>query len=127
MHELAIAQELIETAVAALPTGEEMQVVALHVQLGAAAGVSEAELRFGFEVMSASSPLAGARLEIEMLPAVVYCPTCNGEFALAEASCACCPMCGSAAVQVVGGKDLTLAKIDVVSEAVRSLADGFGD
>ncbi|HXF65045.1 MAG TPA: hydrogenase maturation nickel metallochaperone HypA [Caldilineaceae bacterium] len=126
MHELGIAQELIETALAALPPGEGMRVAALYVQLGAAAGVSEAELRFGFEVMSSSSPLAGARLEIEAMPAVVYCPVCDGEFALAEATCACCPMCGTAAVQVVRGKDLTLAKIEIVNEPARDPADVFG-
>ena len=74
MHELAIAQRLIETAVAALPKSADAQVAALRVQLGALAGVSKAELQFGFDVVSAGTPFAGARLEIEEIAAAVDCP-----------------------------------------------------
>jgi hydrogenase nickel incorporation protein HypA/HybF len=113
MHELAIAQNLIETAVAALPEVADARVTALRVQLGALAGISKAELRFGFDVVSAGTPLAGARLEIEEIPAVIDCPHCQARFLLADSDYPVCPICGATAVGVVQGKELTLMSIEV--------------
>src|SRR5687768_11086728 len=112
MHELAIAQRLIDTAVALLPT-EACQVAQLRIQLGALAGVAKDELAFGFEVMSKGTPLADAHLEIEEIPAVVHCPQCGVDFSVADADHLLCPTCGTPAVLVIQGKELLLASIEV--------------
>jgi hydrogenase nickel incorporation protein HypA/HybF len=86
------------------------------VQLGALAGVSKAELQFGFDVMSAETPCAGARLVIAEAPAVVHCAQCAAEFALADPAYPLCPKCGTAAISVVRGKELILLSIEVCDE-----------
>jgi hydrogenase nickel incorporation protein HypA/HybF len=111
MHELAIAQRLIDGAVAQLPT-DAAQIVQLRVQLGALAGLSKDELAFGFEAMSKQTPCAGARLEIEETPAVVHCPNCIIDFSAADASGLLCPNCGSPAVLVLEGKELLLTSME---------------
>jgi hydrogenase nickel incorporation protein HypA/HybF len=117
MHELGIAQRLIETAVALLPAGAP-PVALLRVQLGALAGASKDELFFGFEAMSPDTPCAGARLEIEEVPAVVHCPQCGIEFPVADVDQLLCPTCGSPAVLVMHGKELILTSFEVYDESV---------
>lgn len=115
MHELGIAQRLIDTAVALLPA-ESSQVSRMRVQLGALAGVSKEELLFGFEAMSPDTRCAGAHLEIEEVPAVVHCPQCGIEFAVADVDHLLCPDCGSPAVLVMQGKELILTSVEVQEE-----------
>jgi hydrogenase nickel incorporation protein HypA/HybF len=117
MHELAIAQRLIDTAVALLPIGAS-QVAGLHVQLGALAGLSKDELAFGFEVMSKQTPCAEAKLEIEELPAVVHCPQCGSDYSVADSNYLFCPSCGTPAVLVLQGKELLITSIEVKDETV---------
>ncbi len=119
MHEFAIAQTLIDTAVALLPE-ETSQVTRLHVQLGALAGVSKDELLFGFEVTAPQTPCEGAYLEIEEVPAVVHCPQCGVNFAVADADDLLCPTCGTPSVLVIQGKELIISSIEIRDEAVHA-------
>src|SRR5690242_1813703 len=100
MHELAIAQRLIETAQRAIPANEA-QVLAVQIRLGALAGVSKDELVFGFGVVASGTLFAGARLEIEEVPVIVYCPHCRTERTLPEAEPLCCPVCGAPTPQII--------------------------
>lgn len=119
MHELGIAQRLIETAVALLPANTT-QVSILRVQLGALAGVSKDELVFGFGAVSPDTPCADAQLEIEEVPAVVHCPQCGIDFSVTDVDHLPCPTCGTPAVLVVQGKELILASIEVQEETVHA-------
>jgi hydrogenase nickel incorporation protein HypA/HybF len=111
MHELAIAQRVIDTAVALLPA-DACKIAQLRIQLGALAGVSKDELAFGFEVMSKQTPCADARLDIDEIPALVHCPHCNLDFNVADANQLLCPSCGTPAVLVLQGKELLLTSIE---------------
>ncbi len=113
MHELAIAQRLIETASVAFPSATVGHVTALKVQLGVLAGLSKDELIFGFSVVSTGTPFAEAVLEIEELPAVIYCLQCNKNYVLADMVLLYCPACDTANVQLTQGKELTLKSIEV--------------
>jgi hydrogenase nickel incorporation protein HypA/HybF len=112
MHELVFAQKLIETAQAALVEQTD-QVVALHIRLGAHAGLSKDELIFGFEVVAAGTPFARARLKIEEQPTVLYCPQCDARFMLAPTDALFCPACNTLQVQIIQGKELLLQSIEV--------------
>jgi hydrogenase nickel incorporation protein HypA/HybF len=117
MHELAIAQRLIATATAALPSGATGHITAVKVQLGALAGLSRDELAFGFTMVSTGTPFAGARLEIEDLPAVIHCLQCQENYVVADVPDVYCPACNTANVRVIEGKELTLRSIEVSDDA----------
>ena len=55
MHEMAIAQRLLDTASAALPATAGARINVLRVRLGALAGVSREELLFGFDVVKSGT------------------------------------------------------------------------
>ena len=113
MHELAIAHSLIETAQAALPEVNGAHIVTVQVCLGALAGVSPDELRFGFEVMAKGTPFEGTLLEIEDVPLIVYCPHCQANYTLSDIEPLCCPICATPTPQIIQGKELTLKALVV--------------
>jgi hydrogenase nickel incorporation protein HypA/HybF len=115
MHEVGIAQNLLATAQQQL-NGYTAPVVALKVRLGALAGVSCDELRFGFEIAAADTPFAQAQLEIQPIPTVIYCSDCRAAKTLAADEPLHCPTCGSVDVRVVQGKELALVAIEVTDD-----------
>lgn len=115
MHELAIAQRMIETAVALMPPEAE-QISKLKIQLGALAGVSEEELRFGFEVMSPETPCRGAELEIDAVPAIAHCPQCGIDFGVEDSDDLICPSCNMPSVLVIQGKELLITSLEATGK-----------
>jgi hydrogenase nickel incorporation protein HypA/HybF len=67
MHELSVALSLIELAA---EEGERQggRVCAVHIKLGALAGVVKDALVFSFEIACLDTPLAGSQLVIEDTP-----------------------------------------------------------
>lgn len=116
MHEVGIAQNLLALAAESVPEINGAQVRTLKVRLGPLAGVSPEELRFGFEVVAQDTPFAGARLEVEETPAVIFCPHCQQEFVLADNELLVCPHCAAANVRVIQGKELMLVAIEVAED-----------
>lgn len=62
MHELAIAESLVDRVV---ERTVGRQVVAVTVRIGDAAGVVAEALTFSFDVVTVDTPIAGARLVVE--------------------------------------------------------------
>lgn len=112
MHEMAIAQRLLDTASAALSATAGASINIVHVRLGALAGVSREELLFGFDVVKSGTRFENAHLEIEEVAAIVYCTSCDWEYPLTEPSLLLCPVCDSARIQVVQGKELILQSVE---------------
>lgn len=65
MHELSIAQGIVETVRQHLPAGAPREVKSVRLRLGDQAGLAPESLRFCFELASEGTTLSGARLEIE--------------------------------------------------------------
>jgi len=112
MHELSIALSVIEAA------EEEAErhsgrVQAIHLKLGPLSGVVKEALLSAFEMACEVSTLAGARLVIEEVPIVVYCPHCQARQPIASMQWFCCPACDSPASEVVQGKELEVVALEM--------------
>ena len=112
MHELSIAMSIVETA------QEEAQqrglrVAAVHLRLGALAGVVKDSLLFSYEIASQETPLAGSKLIIEDVPVAVFCPQCNAERTLDSIQNFTCPVCGTPSGKIVRGKELEVFALEV--------------
>jgi len=122
MHELSIAVSLIDMA------AEEaerlgVRVEALHVRLGPLSGVVSDALLFSFDLAAEGTAIEGARLEIEDVPVVVFCPACNEERQLPGIQSFQCPVCGTPTPDVIRGRELELATMEVAAiEEVESAA-----
>lgn len=108
MHELAIAESLVSSVLERTGDG---QVSVVRLRVGRMAGVIPDALTFCFEVATAGTMLEGARLEIEEVAGRAHCRTCEADFSLVDAFLLC--DCGSADVQLVSGRDLSVTSVEV--------------
>lgn len=113
MHELSIAMSLVEIVREEAARLGRARVVAVHVRVGALSGVVADALQFSWELATADSPVAGARLQIEEVPVTIYCGRCAAERTLPSAQHLRCPECGDLASRICGGRDLALAALEV--------------
>ena len=108
MHELSIAQSLID---AVLDKTGGQAVTGVNLRIGPLSGVLPDALRFCFDVASAGTTLAGARLRIDEPQARGHCRECGTDFAMTDMFLLC--PCGSADVAVVSGRELNLVSVEV--------------
>lgn len=108
MHELAIAEGLVDAVRQRLPG---QRITCVRLEIGALSGVVADSVRFCFDLVTEGTTLEGARLEIAQPPAVCHCRVCGTDFE-PDGPFALCP-CGSAEVTVLTGQDLTITSVQV--------------
>ena len=108
MHELAIAESVVE---AVLERTGDKQVTCVRLAVGKLAGVVPDALTFCFELATAGTALEGAELEIVDLPGRAHCRGCGEDFAKDDLILLC--ECGSADVEVVAGRELSVTSVEV--------------
>ena len=116
MHELSIAENLIEIASNAAQAAGVQQVQAVHLRLGALSGVVAEALLFSYEIAAAGTPLEGSQLVIQAVPAAIYCPTCAGVVELPTIQAFICPACGTSSADVRQGHELEIISLEVEDE-----------
>jgi hydrogenase nickel incorporation protein HypA/HybF len=112
MHELAIAQGIVEMIVERTAGAP---VTAVHLRVGKVSGVVPDALRFCFDLVAAGTPVDGARLDIDEPPGRARCRTCASVFEVESLVVAC--RCGSPDVEVLGGDDLLVTAVELAGEA----------
>ena len=117
MHELSIAQNLIDLACEAAAREGADRVSKLLVRVGALSGVVKEALIFSFELAAEGTACAAAELDIEELAVTVLCPACRETKTLRDLSCWICPQCGTPTSEIVGGQELDLVAIEVETHA----------
>lgn len=110
MHEASIAATIIER-LGTHPdlAGRPIRIVRLRV--GRLSTVVPANLEFMFGVLVEGTPLAGARLEIEEVPARAVCEECGAPFTVDD-PVFLCPACGSGKVRLESGRELTIDNVE---------------
>ncbi len=109
MHELGIAEGVVQTVAERLP-GE--RVVRVVLRIGRLACVEPGAIRFSFAACAEGTPLAGAALEIVDVPGRARCRSCGAEDVPVEPRLPLCP-CGSADLELLAGDELTIAAVEV--------------
>ena len=117
MHELSIAISLVEAACEKAAELGGVRVEALHLRLGPLSGVVRDALLFSFDLAAAGTAIEGARLDIEDVPVVVFCPACGAERELPSIQRFRCPVCDTLTPEVVRGRELELAALEVTEPA----------
>jgi hydrogenase nickel incorporation protein HypA/HybF len=115
MHELAIAMSILDVAAEQAERHGGRRVAAIHVRLGALAGVVQDALRSAFAMAREESPLDQAELVIEEMPIVVYCASCDAEHALTHVGEFRCPVCQALTAEVRGGRELEIIALEIES------------
>jgi hydrogenase nickel incorporation protein HypA/HybF len=113
MHELSIAQSLIELACDAATQEGCERVTRLIVRVGALSGVVKEALEFSFDLAAEETACAGASLEIEDVKITVYCSACESRKTLSDGYLFCCPTCGLPTPEILTGRELELVSVEV--------------
>lgn len=111
MHELSIAQSLLEIVLEEGGRHGLGYVKVIRLQVGALASVVPESLTFCFDLVSADTIAAGASLEIETIPVVSRCGTCNIPFEVVN-HVFLCPQCGEPTLELVSGRELSILSIE---------------
>jgi hydrogenase nickel incorporation protein HypA/HybF len=113
MHEVSLVEALVEQVESEVRrAGQAGRVVQLKVRIGRLSGVNAESFRFAFEMVAPETSLAGARLDLELSPAMCRCMTCGGHTPIDELVPQC-PACGSPAIHFEGGRELMLDSIEL--------------
>ena len=111
MHELGIASDLLEIAIAEAQKHGGRRITAVSLQVGVLRGVVPEHLLFLFGHVATGTIAEGARLEFEEEPVRIECDACGPsearEFSLE------CPSCGRPCGGVKGGDSLRITSIDI--------------
>jgi hydrogenase nickel incorporation protein HypA/HybF len=108
MHELSLAQSVVDAVLERLPDAVISSVV---LQVGKLSGIAPDALRFCFELVTVDTALSGAVLEISQPDGLARCQDCQEDFELDSLILLCA--CGSADVQIVSGDQLLISSVKV--------------
>jgi len=111
MHEVAIAEALVEQVLRVAGENRLRRVAAINLRIGKLQAVVPEALLFALEVILEDTVAAGAAVNIEEVPCRVRCSSCGGEFETDEWSLFC-PRCENGAVEVTAGRELIFDSLE---------------
>ncbi len=111
MHEFSLCRSIGST-VAQHAAGREVEVV--RVRIGHFRQVVPDTLAYCWELQVRDTPLAGARLEVDHVPAVIVCRDCGASTTL-DMPVRSCGACGGVNTDLVSGEEFLVESIDVAS------------
>lgn len=115
MHELSIAQSIVDIVKGYVPDEGLARVKSVKLKIGAIAGVVPDSLEFCFDAITEETPLRDAVLEIENVPFVVKCKQC-GLTSTNEGGIFLCMTCGSDDLTMISGNEMKVTEVELLDE-----------
>ena len=117
MHELAIAQSIVDAVEARAIECNAVRVKGVRLKVGEASGVVGDSLTFSFEMLTSMVPiLTGAHLLIDSVPHRARCHRCDREFTVVNYVVQC-PTCQEWSSEVVSGTELQIVEMEIENHA----------
>jgi hydrogenase nickel incorporation protein HypA/HybF len=113
MHELSIAQNIIEILEDERRRQPFERVASIRLRIGVLSNIVPDTLRFCFEAIRDETLARGAELLIDTVPGRADCASCRAEV-LIEEPVLLCPACGSGGLTLLSGEEMDIASVDVV-------------
>ena len=112
MHEISLIQSMLDIAFSQAQIQGVNRIHQLNLRVGEIAGVVPEALEFAFASCTEGTIAAGAKLEIEWVKAVCYCPECHAEFTPLDWIYVC-PRCDRISHEIRQGRELQLISLEV--------------
>lgn len=114
MHEFSLVMSMLDVAETAARADGATRIDAIHLEIGALAGVVPEALSFAFEGARQGTMAHDARLEVVHLPAIAYCASCRSEFELDNRfGIAMCPSCDTPSADLRQGREMHVSHLEV--------------
>ncbi len=108
MHELSIADNIINAVKEASQSRGMLAVSKIGVRIGSLSSVDPDALTFGFDVLKRDQGMMDCELAIEFVKTTARCTKCLYEFKV-EDCVFVCPQCASSQCDLVSGQELEIA------------------
>jgi hydrogenase nickel incorporation protein HypA/HybF len=110
MHELSLAEAVV--GICARHAGPGRRVTRVELKVGHLRQVVPRALEFAFGLVAEGTPVEGAELVMEVVPAAGSCRTCGSEGELPGFPLLCAA-CGSADLEVTRGDELLVEALEL--------------
>lgn len=110
MHELSLCGSIADIA-GRHAAGRPVSVI--HLQVGQLRQVVPDTLVYCWGLVSADTPLAGARIEIDQVPARMRCRACGRDAEVGALPVFACPGCGGVDAEITAGEEFMVTSLDL--------------
>ncbi|MCP3942251.1 MAG: hydrogenase maturation nickel metallochaperone HypA [Desulfobacteraceae bacterium] len=116
MHEMGIAEQLVQISLDAIPKSMPTpRVEILNLKIGKLASVVEHSLTFCFEIITKDTPLENVKLVIESMPVKIHCKTCHKEWEV-DTPMFKCLNCEDGEVEIISGRQIEISSMELAEE-----------
>jgi len=112
VHELSLVAGLFDVLEEKAREQNALRITAVKLRVGRLSGVVPDLIESAFDAFKKGTLADGARLEIEVAPFDFKCRRCGGTTFQGEPAAACAA-CGSTDIELIGGMDLVIEKIEI--------------
>jgi hydrogenase nickel incorporation protein HypA/HybF len=111
MHELSIAENIVEIVKQNVSPDRLEAVRGIRLKVGNQSGVVADSLEFSYEAITSDTPLKRSALVIDRIPFILHCEQCLHNFE-SEYGIVLCERCSCAAT-IISGTELQVNEIDL--------------
>jgi hydrogenase nickel incorporation protein HypA/HybF len=115
VHELSIAQDILNIVHQYVPEEQRSEVQSVKVRVGRLSGVVPDSLDFCFSAIIGETALSGAKLDIQQTPARSRCNQCSTGFEI-EGMSFNCPACGDSDLEILSGTELQVLEVELAEQ-----------
>ncbi len=116
MHELSIAQSLLDSVLEHCRRLSLGKVETVNIRIGRASGIMPDALLFSYDALKEGTAAEASRLTIEEVPVTAFCSDCRRSFTVEEEFVLSCPLCSGRSFAVTGGRELDIIDMEVSDE-----------
>jgi hydrogenase nickel incorporation protein HypA/HybF len=112
MHELSIAQNIIEIVKDNAAKQHAARISEVELDIGTISGVVPETLEFALDIAVKGTIMEGAKIKMNIFNAKAKCLSCEKEFEVDDIY-TLCPHCGSLQFDIIQGKELKVKSIKI--------------
>ena len=113
MKQASIAMSIVEMAEEESDQRGGARINAVHLKLGAMAGVVKEALLASYQLACEGTGLQGSHLVIEEVGLVGYCPQCGERRTLDSVQWLACPECKGPVAELIHGRELEVVALEI--------------
>lgn len=115
MHEVSIANSIIQILNDVVPKDKKGFVSAVNIKVGQLSAIEVDALLFAFDIVKNKTLLNKAKLNIGIIEGIGECSDCGQSFSMAGYATPC-PNCNSYLVKITQGKEMKVVSYDFEDE-----------
>lgn len=112
MHELPIAQSILNIALKHAGEANAKRVEGIHIVMGELSSNVDDSIQFYWDIIAKDTPAEGAQLHFRRVPAELQCMVCFQKYH-PDGGELVCPYCGSVGAKIIAGEEFYVESIDV--------------